>query len=466
MRLLSPGRLGAVGLAVVSVLSGRPAAAEVPTFTKDIAPILFKDCVSCHRPGEIAPMSLLSYETVRPWAKSIKRRVVAREMPPWFADPNESLKFRNDNSLTQAQIDTIVAWVDGGTPRGKDSDLPPAPVYASGWSHPKGTPPDYVIGMPAEYHIPAEGEVPNISFYVKSPFAEDKFFEAAEMRPGNRAVVHHAGAYARTLPEGTKLDEMGQIIRTEQSGRQRSNDQAADQDRDITFGVARLVSFSPGRGYEGYREGSGKRLAVGKYIDMGMHYQPDGKPETDRTMLGLWFQKVPMTHEVVQIGVYDSQIVEGRELVGEGSSARKPAIPNIPAYAENWSITGIWPVKENATLLSIEPHMHFRGKDVKYTVIFPDGREQPLLTMKKYEAVWQINHELEKPMSLPAGSKVVAYGHYDNSPNNRYNPAPNQEVFWSEQSWDEMYHPYIEVTYDARDLTKEAPKAPTPQPQR
>jgi hypothetical protein len=187
-----------------------------------------------------------------------------------------------------------------------------------------------------------------------------------------------------------------------------------------------------------------------------MHYQAIGKPQSDRTRLGLWFQRVPMTHEVVQIGVYDSQIVEGQELVGPGSSPRKPAIPNIPPFAGNWAITGIWPVQEDATLLSIEPHMHFRGKDVQYTLIYPDGKEKPLLRQAKFEHGWQINHELAEPLKMPAGSKVVAYGHYDNSTDNRFNPAPHQEVFWSEQSWDEMYHPYIEVIYDGRDLTKTA----------
>ena len=455
MRLSSAGC--GVGAAILSaaVLWATPAAAaDPPTFTKDVAPILYRSCVSCHRPGEIAPMSLISYDAVRPWSKAIKRKVVAREMPPWFADKEHSLKFRNDTSLSESEIDLISRWADAGAPKGSDADLPPAPKYADGWSHPKGTEPDYVIQLPTEFQVPAEGEVPNISFFVKSPFTEDKFFEAAEMRPGNRAVVHHAGAYARTLRPGTQLDEAGRIIRTATAGRARSEQQAAEEDRDITFGVARLVSFSPGRGFEYYRPGAGKKLGADKYIDMGMHYQPIGKPQTDRTRLGLWFQRVPMTHEVVQIGVYDSQIVENSELVGSGESMRKPAIPNIPPYAGNWSITGIWPVKEDATLLSIEPHMHFRGKDVRYVLVYPDGKEQELLTQKKYEHGWQINHELAQPLKMPAGSKVVAYGHFDNSLNNRFNPAPHQEVFWSEQSWDEMYHPYIEIVYDNRDLTK------------
>jgi hypothetical protein len=456
-------RAGIIALLITPVLGGS-AAAQTPTYTKDVAPILFNNCVSCHRPGEIAPMSLLTYDDVRPWAKAIKRRVVSREMPPWFADPEHSLKFRNDNRLTEAQIATLSKWVDAGAPKGSDADMPAPPQYADGWSHPKGIPPDFVIPMPVEYNIPAEGEVPNISFFVKSPFPNDVFLEAAEMRPGNRTVVHHAGAYARTLPEGATVDETGRMTRSQQAqaGRARSEQLAAEEDRDLTFGVARLVSFSPGRGFEYYRPGAGKRLPAGKYIDIGMHYQPIGKPQSDRTVLGLWFQKVPMTHEVVQVGVYETHIVEGKELVADGTNLRKPALPNIPPYAGNWSITGIWPVRENATLLSIEPHMHFRGKDLWYTVVYPDGREESLLRMPRFEHGWQINHELEQPLRLPAGSKVVAYGHYDNSLTNRFNPAPHQEVFWSEQSWDEMYHPYIEIVYDARDITKQSSTAQQP----
>src|SRR5262249_54456099 len=158
-----------------------------PTYAKDVAPILYAKCVSCHRPGEVAPMSLIKYEQVRPWSKAIKQKVTAHEMPPWGADPRYG-KFANDMSLTDKQIETLVAWVDGGAPRGEDKDLPPAPSVAEGWSFGE---PDYVIPMMEPYHVPPEGEMPNLSFFSPIPFKEDRFARLLEWRPGNRTVVHH-----------------------------------------------------------------------------------------------------------------------------------------------------------------------------------------------------------------------------------------------------------------------------------
>ncbi|MGH9176147.1 MAG: thiol-disulfide isomerase, partial [Vicinamibacterales bacterium] len=184
----------AVGLTVAvasssSVSSQQSAHPSVPTFTRDIAPIVYKHCAQCHRPGEVAPMSLLSYDDVRPWARAIKSKVISREMPPWGADPDQGLKMRNDPSLSKTQIDTISAWVDAGAPRGSDADLPPAPTFAEGWTF--GREPDYVLEMPVEFDIPAEGELGVQMFYSKIPFEEDRFAEVLEIRPGNRGAVHH-----------------------------------------------------------------------------------------------------------------------------------------------------------------------------------------------------------------------------------------------------------------------------------
>ena len=178
-------------------------AQTVPTFTKDVAPILFANCATCHRPGEIAPMSLLSYQDARPWSKAIQDKVSRREMPPWSADPRFG-HFRNDRSLSQEQIDTIVAWVDGGSPRGNDADLPPLPTFATGWK--QGTP-DHIIEMPVEFELPAEGEIPMLTFYQPVPFKEDVFAQALEMRPSNPAVVHHANVVMErvSLPAGASI---------------------------------------------------------------------------------------------------------------------------------------------------------------------------------------------------------------------------------------------------------------------
>src|SRR5262245_22107245 len=200
--------IAALGLVVVVATTSRVSTEQAghrasPTFTKDIAPIVYKHCAQCHRPGEVAPMSLLSYEDVRPWARAIKSKVASREMPPWGADPDQGLKMRNDPSLSKAQIDTIAAWVDAGAPRGNDADLPPAPRFAEGWT--VGREPDLVLEMPVEFDIPAEGELGVQMFYSKIPFEEDRFAEVLELRPGNRGVVHHAGLFVVDLPEGANL---------------------------------------------------------------------------------------------------------------------------------------------------------------------------------------------------------------------------------------------------------------------
>ncbi|HWP43584.1 MAG TPA: hypothetical protein VNO14_10140, partial [Blastocatellia bacterium] len=206
-------RLLIILLAAVSwmgVVSGADAKKGVPTFTKDVAAIIFNKCGVCHRPGEPVPMTLLSYAEIRPWSKAIREVVLDRTMPPWFADPETSLKFRNDRRLSQNEIDTIVAWVDGGSPKGNEEDLPPAPKFTPGWT---GGEPDMVIPMPVEFEVPAEGELPMQNFYVPVPFKEDRFVEAVELRPGNPSVVHHSIANVTRLPEGSKIVD-GRAIRT------------------------------------------------------------------------------------------------------------------------------------------------------------------------------------------------------------------------------------------------------------
>ena len=190
------------------VVSGATAGAGqgkgAPTFTKDVAPILYENCVTCHRPNNIAPMALLEYADARPWARSIKDLVVARVMPPWPADPDQSLAFRNERYLDQDDIDTIAAWVDGGALRGNEADMPPPPDFPEGWTYEKGEP-DYVFDLPIEYTIAAEGEEDYIDFYSDIPWDEDRFAEVLELRPSDYRVVHHSGAYTVDLPWGTQV---------------------------------------------------------------------------------------------------------------------------------------------------------------------------------------------------------------------------------------------------------------------
>jgi mono/diheme cytochrome c family protein len=458
MKRAACSALGVLALAVAVPRAEGPAAA--PTFAKDVAPILYNSCVSCHRPGEVAPMSLISYEDVRPWAKSIRVKVSNREMPPWGANPHFGT-FKDDRSLTDDQIATIAKWVDSGAPKGSDADLPPVPTFAGGWSHGE---PDVVIEMPVDFEIPAEGEVPVIDFFAKSPFTEDVYVKALEVRPGTAGVVHHAGLYViDQLPEGAKLVN-GRIL--DERGKPMGRNQVARANGGTsTQEIQKLLSFVPGRGYEEYQGDAGQLIKAGSYIDFYMHYTPTGTPQKDRTKLGLYFAKPGQTvghmiyHSFGAAGP-TTYIVEGKEYTprfrpDQTRDEGGVNLPNIPPYAENWKVVSVHTIREPITLYGLTPHLHLRGKSMRYTLTLPDGREEVLLDVPKYDFNWQTYYELVAPKKIPAGSKVTVVTLFDNSPKNPYNPAPDKEVFWSEQSWDEMYAPQARITVDGRELKKE-----------
>jgi hypothetical protein len=466
MKRLLPVVVGTFVIAATTHAAGPSPAATVPTFTKDVAPIIFNNCTSCHRTGEVAPMTFLSYEDVRPWAKVIREKVRTREMPPWGADPAHSLKMRNDRSLTEQQIDTITAWVDGGAPKGSEADLPPVPKFAEGWTY--GREPDYVLEMPIDFAIPAEGELGVQMFYSKIPFTEDKFAEVLEIRPGNRAVVHHAGVFVVDIPEGATIDQNGRLIAPNgKAATDRGEGLAGRADTTALPGANKLLSWVPGRGVDAHRADVGKRIPAGKYINWQVHYNPIGKPEHDRTRLGIWFNKVPVKYEVLirqagdplattkgGLSLYRAEGKEVEYTADETSTRPRSKTPNIPPYAENWKLTGITPVTEDITLYAMSPHMHLRGKSLRWVVVYPDGREQTILDVPKFDFNWQIQYELAEPLRIPAGSKILGIGAYDNSPKNRWNPSPNLEVYWSEQSWDEMYQPFTEYSVDSRIISE------------
>jgi hypothetical protein len=459
-------------LAMPAVASAN--AEATPTFAKDVAPILYENCVVCHRAGEVAPMSLVSYKEVRPWSRAIREKVTTQEMPPWHADRRFG-EFRNDRGLTEGEISTIVAWVDAGSPMGSEADLPPAPTFSEGWNHPSGAPPDYVRNQPIELELPAEGEIPGFDIYEPVPFTEDQFLEAIELRPGNRAVVHHMGAYVRDLPPGTELGAVvlwpgGMAVPgipvpvSESAAADRRTLEDVEVEADVRAqrqedvfrvgGTDKLVSYVPGRGFEQFWPGVGKRIRPGKYLAWNMHYNSTGKVERDLSEIGFWFQKGATHHEILTQRVGQTHLVEGTELVAEGG---RPSIPVIPPHAGDWAITGITAFADDITLYAMSPHMHLRGKDATYVVTYPDGREEVILSVPKYDFNWQLHYELKEPKKIPAGSTIKSVGHFDNSVQNRYNPAPQKEVYWAEQSWDEMFNSFMEYSIDKLDLTKERP---------
>ena len=445
--------LGATNVAAGAEAEG------VPSFSKDVAPILFEKCVVCHRPGQIAPMSLISYKTTRPWARAIKEKVVAREMPPWFADANASVKFRNDRSLTQEQIDTIVAWADGGAPEGNATELPSFPEFFEGWRFGE---PDHIFDMPIEYDIPAEGEIPTIYFYSKIPFAEDRFIDAVEMKPTGTTTVHHANIQFVELPEGTQVVN-GRAMHP--NGQEMTRDQANKSDV-WNANSTKFISYVPGRGYEKWGRGVGKRIPADKHMVWSMHYQPTGRPEKDQTRVGIYFAKTPVTHEIFSTVIsspFPTEPTRARRVIADGQEVpystatedRSKTVPPIPPHADNWKMVGIMPVLEPITVWSFQPHFHLRGKDVQYVVTYPDGREETILTVPNYNFDWQLHYELETPLQIPGGSTVISVVHFDNSVKNRYNPAPDRWVHWAEQSWDEMYSPFMFYSIDSQDLSKQ-----------
>jgi len=355
---------------------------EGPTFSKDVAPILFKNCVECHRPTGVGPMSLLTYKEVRPWARSLKERVVERSMPPWFADPAHG-DFANNPSLSTAEINTISKWVDSGAPKGDDKDLPTAPTFTEGWEI--GTP-DLILSMAEEYSVPADGTVPYLYFKIPTNFTEDKWVKAVEIKPGDGRVVHHVIAELRDT-EGKRIGGLGGITPNKRA----------------------IISPS----------GSARLVKAGAVIVLQMHYTTMGTATKDRTSVGLIFSK------------------ERPKIVLAGGNALNTGFV-IPAGATNHEVRASMTFKEDSYLYSMMPHMHVRGKDFIYTAVFPDGRSEIVLNVPKYNFNWQLDYELKKPLFMPKGTKLECVAHFDNSAGNKFNPDPSHDVRWGDQTWEEM----------------------------
>ena len=381
-----------------SNLTGVEAAA--PTFSKDIAPIFAKNCMGCHRPGEIAPMSFMNYKEVRPWAKAIREKVAKREMPPWHADPAHG-EWSNDRRLSQKDLDTIVAWVDGGAPEGNPKDLPPTPKFATGWQTGE---PDTVFYMPEEFTVPAEGAVPYMYFTVPTNFKEDKYIAAMEARAGDLSVVHHIVIYVRDPKESR--------------GRR----------QDIGTGL--LGALSPGMTPFIATPGTAKLIKAGSNIIFQMHYTPSGKETKDRSMVGLKFLKEPVDKVITTTASWDARFT-------------------IPPHSENHEVKASWPVEENITIWSFSPHMHLRGKDYLYRAVYPDGRSEILLSVPNYDFGWQVYYYPKKPIKLPKGTKIETVAHFDNSTKNPQNPDPAKSVRFGEQTWEEMMNGFFDYTVDA-----------------
>jgi len=391
-------RTGIVAIALTAVLyfatADNNAKTGNVTFTRDVAPIIYKNCAECHRQGEIAPMSLLTYQEVRPWAKSIRERVAERSMPPWFADPQHG-KWANDPRLTQAEIDTITAWVDAGAPKGDDKDLPPVPKFTDGWTIGK---PDVVLEMQEEYTVPADGTVPYLYFNIPTNFTEDKWIQALEIRPGNRSVVHHVIAYAQ---------EAG------------VRDTNAGGEGELRRGRTHLGGITPNKTGIILKPDTARLIKKGSNIVFQMHYTTNGQVSKDRTKIGFVFAKEP-----------------GKKLLMTGNAANGRFA--IPPGDGNYEVKSTKTFDEDVIITSFMPHMHVRGKDFIYTATYPDGRSEVLLNVPKYDFNWQLTYLPKEPIRLPKGTRLDCVAHFDNSAKNRFNPDPTQTVRWGDQTWEEM----------------------------
>jgi hypothetical protein len=408
---LSTLTAAAVLFGVVTAGPARAADGATPTFSKDVAPIFYKSCVECHRPTMFAPMSLTTYEDARPWLRSIKQRVSARTMPPWGSDMPHGV-FKNDPRLTDAEVATIVSWIDGGAPKGDPKDMPVLPQMVEGWTIGK---PDAVFEMKEDFRIPATGaiEYQYIRIPVNNP--EDRWFQAIEIKPGARAQVHHVLAY--TQPSDQPINPNGALGPTNIGG-------VTPNKPGVVFdpGVARLL-----RGHQD--------------IILQMHYTTNGKEATDRTQVGIIYAKEPP------------------KKVAAGGMALNPRFV-IPAGDGNAEVRGVQNIARDTLITNLTPHMHVRGKDMTYIAHYPDGTSETLLSVPRYDFNWQITYMLAQPKLLPAGTKVEVIAHYDNSTANKYNPDPTKDVRWGDQTWEEMMIGFWGTVQDApaRTMTQQQEK--------
>lgn len=396
---VSPDRVSFKGCAI-SFVSIKPKEGKTISYAREVAPILQKNCVVCHSPGNIGPFSMSSYEKVKGWTSMIREVLLEQRMPPWHADPHYGT-FANNRSLKTEEVQTLLAWIDQDRPRGKGEDplatQPPAAVVD--W--PLGKP-DYIVSMPREIEIAATGVFPYRYAFVDSPVPEDAWLRAAVVKPGNRKALHHCLVFLKY-----------------------PNDAALPQP-DNKGGIdGFFTGFVPGTESVPFPEGTGKFMPKGAKIIFQLHYSATGKIEKDRTEIGLYLCKTKPPMEL------------------QTRAAAKLRL-DIPPGDPNHEVEGQFTFKQDSLLYSMTPHMHFRGSRVKYEAFYPDGRSEVLLSVPHYDFNWQILYQLSEPRRMPAGTRLVFSGAFDNSAQNPANPDPTKRVRFGEQTFDEMFIGYLD----------------------
>ena len=381
------------------------------TYSNQIARIMQKRCIECHRPGEIAPFSLLEYDEVVGWAEMIAEVVDQSRMPPWHADPAHGT-FVNDRRLSAEEKELIFAWVQAGAPEGDPNDLPPPRTFIVGSQLPQ--PADLELKMREEpFVVKAEGEVAYQNFVVDPGFKEDKWIKMVEAVPGTKAVVHHIVVFLR--PPTNK------------------------QAHGFAPGLQFLTTYVPGYRARPLPDGFAKFVPAGTQLVFQLHYTPIGTEQTDLSKLRVVFAD---PKEVKRLVVSSTVEISHQDLL-------------IPAHAENHrsEATRKAPFK-NAKLLSVFPHMHIRGKSFRMEAKYSDGGHETILNVPRYDFNWQTTYRLAEPKAMPQGTELVIVGHHDNSVSNLANPDPTTPVRWGDQTWEEMFIAICEWSIPVPDRLK------------
>jgi mono/diheme cytochrome c family protein len=417
--------VSALGAAIVSFAPLAVAQTGVPTYSKDVAPIIYKNCASCHRPDDIGPMPLLTYEQTRPWAASIREKVSAGLMPPWHStDPHGT--FSNDRRLSDADRETLIRWASNGAPQGNPKDLPPAPKFTEGWEIGQ---PDLVLAMDKPFSVPDKGTVNYQYFTIKTNFTEDKWIQAIEVRPGVRKVVHHILVFVRE-PGGAPPKPAFMPVDIRSPGDAPASDKPHTPQQGFGNGTGTLIATTaPGTNAMTFAPGSAVRIKAGSTLLLQVHYTANGTAATDLSSVGFIFAKAEPKQEV-------------------HNSAFVNAALKLPPGADNQEVDSAIQFNENSHITALFPHTHLRGKSWEYRIVYPDGSSKVVLSVPHYDFNWQTYYIFTKPLAVPKGSRIEAVAHYDNSANNKFNPDPTVEVHWGEQTWQEMQYTGITYTVD------------------
>ena len=407
------------------------------TFAANVAPILYRNCVSCHRPGGIAPFSMLNFDTVTGRLKDISDVLREGKMPPWFAVAPVGT-FRNERHISDADKRTILRWIATGAPFGDSTRLPAAPSFPDGWEI--GTP-DAVFTMPEAFHVPARGTVEYMYFEVPTNFTEDQWVQAIEIRPGARDVVHHVLVYARppetprpaspapngsaqggVVPAGAPARAAAKPVLVFDSTQKIDDVPRKDSLHAPPRRLGSLIgSLAVGTNVLTFPEGTALRLRAGSILTFQMHYTAKGHERMDRTSIGFRFAKAPPSEQIIATAFINGQFT-------------------IPPGAKDVMIPASVAFNEPARVYGLIPHTHLRGTRWQYTLVRPDGSSEVILDVPKYDFNWQTYYLFAKPLDIPAGGRIVARAWYDNSADNENNPDPSAAVRWGDQTWEEMQY--------------------------